>query len=840
MALPDFAVVVGIQAYQHFGPGKTAAPLQAPIRNATAVRDWLVGRGGVNDCALIVDSTDSSGNVTEPTKAKIEGALHRLASLAEEQNDRSLGSLIGRRLYLYMSGHGWSPGVQQSCLFAADASLQQTWNVHATGWLRWFQDAAYFREFVLWMDCCMDRFSSFPPGSVDKPAVPGRLTPGPTFVAFAAPRPLKAAEVLNPTNQLPDGVFTWALLDGLEGAAADVNGRVTGRSLADWLRQSILARLPQAAQRDFDIAKETEIINESSELIFAREVAPKRFRVRLAANPMPNTGEIAIFAGSPLRKECRVATTGDPVELELAPGLYHAEHDLDDLAANFEVVCDRDVPLAGGIPKLQIATRDALYVLDFDPPDAAVEITVVDHRFAAVERGIGRLRTRLPAGLFKLRARSGRNIEDTVLLLDRDMGALQTEITAPARATVAPIDGTLSSHEYQAGALHEFLIRGDEERGKAQHETSAVSLLVRTFSDNGDASATLEPWNKVAIFDQSGTPVVIAGEVRDAPGHDPFAVAVKAVPPGHYLLRHILDSIDGTAETANGTEVQQSLIIPRGWSLEVHVLRRVIEGAIDCRPRISLHMAKNGQAVTDDERRLVEIARLALADERPIIGDELQELLVRKFANPIAGILGGHLLLVGEEAGQIFDSGLLNDVVRNLRGLVGDEHPDVEALSLRCTNIHLRTKQTRISMAPMFERSWRMLVEASYDQPRLLSDKLVARLLAPSALPPFLVWTEDRATRSGALRQLYDAVWGPRSLGDATVGTGPPPLGQPITAAAAAMSMAASASIWASAAASGLSRTDRRDRRLARDRATSFNLPSNAFRRLLDREEPGP
>ena len=834
MTLPDFAVVVGIQAYQQFGPGRTAAPLQAPVRNATAVRDWLVGKGGVTDHALIVDSADAAGNVTEPTKAKIEAALHRLASLAEQQSER-LGSLIGRRLYLYMSGHGWSPGVQQSCLFAADASLHQTWNVHATGWLRWFQDAAYFREFVLWMDCCMDRFSSFPPGSVDKPAVPGRLTPGPTFVAFAAPRPLKAAEVFNPTNGQPDGVFTWALLDGLEGAAADVNGRVTGRSLADWLRQSTLARLPEAARREFDIAKETEIINESSELIFAREVAPKRFRVRLTANPMPITGSIVIFAGSPLREECRAAATGGVIDLDLTPGLYHAEHDLDDLAANFEIVCDRVVELVGGIPKLQTSILDALYVLDFDPPDAAVEITVVDHRFAAVERGIGRLRTRLPAGLFKLRARSGRNIEDTILLLDHDMGALETEIAAPARATVAPIAGTLSSHEYQAGALNELSARGDEERGKAEHETSAVSLLVRTFSDGGDAPGTLEPWNKVAVIDQSGTPVVVAGDVRDAPGHDPFAVAVKAVPPGQYFLRHVLDSIDGMTEAATGTEVQQSLIVPRGWSLEVHVLRRVIKGAIDRRPRISLHMAQNGRAITDQERRLVEVARLALADERPVIGDELQEMLVRKFANPIAGILAGHLLLVGEAAGQIFDPALINDVVRNLRRLVGDDHPDVEALSLRCTDIRLRTRQTRISTAPMFERSWRMLVDASYDRPRLLSDKLVAQLLAPSALPPFLAWAEDQATRSGALRQLYDAVWGPRSTANVTVGTGPPPLGQAITAA---MSMTASASMLASVDASGLSRTDRHDRRLARDRATRFNLASNAFRRLFDRDEP--
>ena len=61
-------------------------------------------------------------------------------------------------------------------------------------------------------------------------------------------------------------------------------------------------------------------------------------------------------------------------------------------------------------------------------------------------------------------------------------------------------------------------------------------------------------------------------------------------------------------------------------------------------------------------------------------------MLVRECADPIAGTMRGHLLVIGEETGQIFDPGLLHDVIRNLRGLVGDDHPDVEALS-RCAKL---------------------------------------------------------------------------------------------------------------------------------------------------------
>lgn len=839
MILPDFAVVVGIQAYPQFGPDRKPAALQAPVRNARAIADWLVTTGGVPDkcCELVVDSETAAGGVPEPTKARIEGALHDLARKAQEQRDRGLGDLIGRRLYLYMSGHGWSPGVQQSCLFAANANSSETYNVHVTGWLRWFQDAAYFREFVLWMDCCMDRFSSFPPGSIDKPAVPGRAPPGPSFVSFAAQRPLKAAEVTVGGEHEPDGVFTWALLDGLNGAAADVNGRVTGRSLADWLRQSMLARLPDAARKDYDIAKEPEIVSESSELIFAREIVPRRFSVRVTAESMPTDGEVVVWTGSPLREECRQAADGSPLVFDLTPGLYHAEHSEQPLGANFDVVCDREVSLGTDVPRLTPPDRDALFVLDYDPPDAAVEITVVDHRFAAVERAIGRLRTRLPAGLFKLRARSGRSVEDSVLLLDRDMGELAGDIAPPTRSMVAPVDGTLSFLGYQAKAIRELALRGEVERTKDEADTSAVSLLVRTFSDTGDASAELAPWDRVGIFDHRGAEILVAGtDVRDAPGRDPFALAVKAVPPGEYMLRHVLDTVPGAVNAGEGVAVQQSLVVPSGWNLEVHVLRRVVDGQIDCRPRISLHMARHGQPVGDDERSLVEIARLALADERLVLGEELEQLLLRKVDNPVAGILGGHLLIIGDEAGQIFDPALLNDVVCNLRGLVGDDHPDVEALSLRCKDATLRTRQTRIARAPMFERSWRLLVEASYLEPRLLSDRLVSRLLVPSALPPFLVWTEDTATREGALRQLYEAVWAPRQFGDAPIGAGMPPIGSPMASAAFGPSDACrDGGVLAKGA---LSRFHRDDRRLARERASSFNLASNAFRRLLDREDP--
>src|SRR5262249_17525536 len=154
--------------------------------------------------------------------------------IAQANKKAGKGLRVGRRLYLFMSGHGFSPARQRGCLFTANAKERLTFNVHATGWLSWLQDSGYFREFVLWMDCCMNRMAFLQPGAPPLPLINSSESPQANFVAFAAQRPLKAVEVpIAEDGGTTHGAFTWVLLEGLRGAAADANFRVTGRSLAD-------------------------------------------------------------------------------------------------------------------------------------------------------------------------------------------------------------------------------------------------------------------------------------------------------------------------------------------------------------------------------------------------------------------------------------------------------------------------------------------------------------------------------------------------------------------------------------------------------------------------------
>ncbi len=159
----DYAIVVGIANYPGFG-STPAEPqdLRGPINDAVAIHEWLIHprKGGLDPTrARLVCSPDPlppnySVATAVPATANVVGEFARLESLA--QVNANANPPVGRRLYVYMSGHGFAPARAHGAIFAANATSVQTEHVYATAWLDWFYNAAYFDEFVLWMDCCMN------------------------------------------------------------------------------------------------------------------------------------------------------------------------------------------------------------------------------------------------------------------------------------------------------------------------------------------------------------------------------------------------------------------------------------------------------------------------------------------------------------------------------------------------------------------------------------------------------------------------------------------------------------------------------------------------------------
>jgi hypothetical protein len=748
------AIVVGLARYPGLAePPDPPADLEGPEHDADAIADWLTSTTG-GDVApanvKIIKSSDfpqaAAAGDAKPALDDIQRAFARLDDSATDNEQQRRGRKVGRRLYVYMAGHGFSPRRNHGCLFVSNATPRMGFHIYPSSWLEWFQDAAYFDEFVLWMDCCMNRMTTMP--LLPAPALPlARPSPaGPTFIAFAAQRPLKAVE-----REFEDdpgkvhGVFTWTLLQGLKGAAADAYGMVTGRSLADWLRNAQRQKMAKADLDDPDVAEEPEIAREDSGVVFGRGVAPPQYPVRLSFAPAVAGQRARLWSGRPPRSE-PVPINGGTADIALSPGLYVVDIP-GSVRQGFEVTGARSADIGAAGPAVAEHGTD-LFTLGIHPDDGATEIFVIDERFRLVDRNAGQLTARLPFGIYKVKTRLGRSVTEQIILLDRDMPAMRPD--ARPVASAAPLPNSRLTHEYHIASAAASLRKVHAAPGAG----ARLSVMARAWSESGQTRSDALPWDGVRVVDARAKIVADLSRDGDHDWHgDPVACCSLSVNPGTYFLRHGL---------AGGAEVEQSLIVPPGWFLHAYLLRLQKEGETGFKePRLSfiMHRTDNNFFSLDDPRlAMLEAARVALADERRILSStEMQELLVAKFDNPIAGIIGGHLLLIEQERDRTRDISVLDTVVENLRILVGTEHPDVEALSLRCSDPGLRrTKPVRTP--PMFYRSWALLLAGSQDHHSLLPVGLWNRVQAHSTLPPCLVWAVDARSKQAAREALVNTM----------------------------------------------------------------------------------
>ncbi len=753
-----YAIVVGLTRYPALSePPEPTADLKGPENDADAVAAWLTSTSGGdlpsnNGNVTVIKSSDftqaaASGDA-KPTRDEIEKAFTKLDDIARKNNEKGLGNKVGRRLYIYMAGHGFSPRRNHGCLFAANATPRFPSHVYPSSWLEWFQDAAYFDEFVLWMDCCMNRQTTLPPSVAPAQPLVRPSPAGPTFIAFAAQRPLKAVERKFPEDDdKVHGVFTWTLLEGLQGAAADGYGMVTGRSLADWLRNAQKTRMDKRDLEDRDVAEEPEVSREDSGIVFARGLPAKAYDVRLSF-PLSARGHLArLWSGRPLRPDS-FQIDGDIKQLLLRPGLYVLDVPDAGLRHGFEVTGPKRVNVS--VSGDHVADRSSdIFPFEIDPENSATEIFIVDERFALVDRNAGRLHARLPFGIYKVKTRLDRIVDEQIILLDRDTISMRPK--AISIASPAPLPNTTLIHEYHVGAAAESVATIYVSAGTG----ARLSIMTRAWSDTGQTHTDVPPWTDVRVVNARGKVVADLSRDGDRESYgDPFAVCSLLVEPGTYFLRHRLEG---------GTEVEQSLIVPANWFLQAYLLRLTNPGGVGFKPRPRLsfimHRSDSGPSFSDQILTTLEAARVALADERRILGEDMERLLLVKFDNPIAGIIGGHLLLIEQERDSNRDIQVLNEVVTNLRHLVGDDHPDVEALSLRCPDTQLRRVKP-IKTPPMFQRSWTLLFQGSQGRPSLLPRALWNRVQAHSTLPPYLIWAADEASKEAARDAVVNAMLG--------------------------------------------------------------------------------
>lgn len=286
----DFAVVVGISRYPTLrapAPG-SSHDLQGPDADSEAVHQWLTDpKGGAvpPGQAFLINSARHARAHAQmaamqpgpnpmppdgPTRDQMEGAFRWII----DQHRRRRRIHLGRRLYVFFSGHGFAMRNADGGVYDAAASPDWLSHFYVGSWFDWFYRSAMFEEFVLWVDACAD---SIPISSPSPAFLPVGDSPdmadGRCFVAYSAKRGRLSVERQDGNGQV-HGVFTMALLDGLKGGARDPDtGRVTADGLARHLERTMGGFMTDADRDNPDIGKEPAI-GQCDDLEFGPRIAP--------------------------------------------------------------------------------------------------------------------------------------------------------------------------------------------------------------------------------------------------------------------------------------------------------------------------------------------------------------------------------------------------------------------------------------------------------------------------------------------------------------------------------------------------------------------------------------
>lgn len=311
MAADDYAVVVGIARYPELGN------LGGPEYDAGDFVDWLTKTAGVPDANITKVLSSSfppppSPIDAEPTTLTVQKAFEKLVA-----RGRTSGGRVGRRLYIYMAGHGFAPELEETALLMANASQFRTgYHIPGRPYANWFRQAAYFDEVVLFMDCCRENYPVAPPQPVPFDRVSGAHEAR-YFYGFAAGWSRAAQEIPGQDGK-PRGLFTLALLDGLRGKAVR-DGQITARSLADYVYNYLQDYFRSQPANERQEPRFDPLGPPGGGLDFGG-VAAVTFHVRVTLTG--GSGPVEIFNGA-LQA---VAGGGSPVagawEWHLPPGLY--------------------------------------------------------------------------------------------------------------------------------------------------------------------------------------------------------------------------------------------------------------------------------------------------------------------------------------------------------------------------------------------------------------------------------------------------------------------------------------------------------------------------------------
>ncbi|MBC7987850.1 MAG: caspase family protein [Sphingomonadaceae bacterium] len=322
-ALADRAIVVGVGRYPTLGPKSTPRDLKGPQVDAGEMADWLHRNGAHVTKITSSGDGDQQWDVEDlrPEFSDVERPLNKLVRDAEALRDEGRPVALGRRLTIYMAGHGFAPSHKHLALITAEASSGLTFSLQATAWVDWFSDQTHFDEIVCWMDCCtiadFAQTSRVPIGAPRHRRAHGMAK---LLTIYAAP-PDQFAYERPDENGVVRGVFTRELLKALNGAAADEDGQVTTSSLKSYFQGSGLTGT--AASTESSAERPKPYFRDDDEIVLAEIVLAEGELDRISihsglpegtAMKIQRDGKATVFDG--------IAGPDGVIQIPLTTGIY--------------------------------------------------------------------------------------------------------------------------------------------------------------------------------------------------------------------------------------------------------------------------------------------------------------------------------------------------------------------------------------------------------------------------------------------------------------------------------------------------------------------------------------
>ena len=352
-----------------------------------------------------------------------------------------------------------------------------------------------------------------------------------------------------------------------------------------------------------------------------------------------------------------------------------------------------------------MSKSDRTPLLRVTSEDSGVLITVLDRKFSPLAEGIDEVKLHVAPGLYEARFEAGSSVREQLLTVEPGDPVHHIHEQKIAFATPAPLPHTRSENPEHGQAARNISREVHRRLGKG----GQLMVFVRDL----DLRGRTIPTQGLTLHGPAGQYLNLSDDSLHGGGVDagypPWAGCTYQLDPGHWVVRAI---------AATGGEVEQTIVVCKGWQTQLFVERsRARLGGRARRPDLAdaaVLMAKSDHGFDPQLRdlRAVELARQGLRDRRLAIdARQLETMLAGKPRNPMLAIYGAHLLVRRAKP----DKRLIGRVARNLRSLMGD-HPDLRAIELWLGEREVGD----FAEPPMLKSSWSIIVKASARRPELV------------------------------------------------------------------------------------------------------------------------